>query len=68
MGIQIGPYDLEEGLLEQTFSDVDLVDDEVDGVSVRVDPSDQRRRSARRAVEYLMERRRLRRQLSDFVL
>ena len=65
MGIQIGLYDLENGLLEQTVSSVESVDDDV---LERVDPSDQRRRSARRAVEYLMEKRRLRRQLSDFVL
>ena len=65
MGIQIGLLELEEALLETAVSAVESVDEDV---LERVDPSDQRRRSARRAVEYLMEKRRLRRQLSDFVL
>jgi len=65
MGIQIGLFDLEESLLEPTATSVESIDD---AVLDSMDPSDRRRRSARRAVEYLMEKRRLRRQLSDFVL
>ncbi len=65
MGIQTGMHGLDGGLLDRPNGGNEALDEELPTFA---SPEDRRRRSARRAVEYLMEKRRLRRQLSDFVL
>ncbi len=65
MGIQIGFFDIDDSQLGVFDIEMDQIDD--------LEPTDEnrdcgQRRSARRAVESLLEKKRLRRQLTDFVL